>query len=78
MSLNYSNKYQYLQEINCSLILHDCLANLNSSSTSLIALIYIFVFQKNEGVTYLTCYSTQTPILPDGQHVANSLLDVML
>ena len=51
MCLNYSNKHQYLQKINCSYIpvLHDCLANLNSSSTILIALILYFVFQKNEG-----------------------------
>ena len=49
MGLNYSNKYQYLQDINCSYILHNCLANFNSSSTSLIALIlYNFFFKKNE------------------------------
>ena len=78
MGLNYSNEYQYLQEINCSYILHDCLAILNSSSTSFIALILYFCFSKKCGVTFLARCSTQTPPLSDGQHVAKSSLDVML
>ena len=45
MGLNYFNKHQHLQKTNCYYILHDCLANVNSSSTTLIALIYIFGFQ---------------------------------
>ena len=45
MGLNYYNKHHYLQEINSSYILYDCLAILNSSSTILIAFfLYIFVF----------------------------------
>ena len=38
-------KHQYMQGINCSCILHDCLANLNSSSTTLTALITYFLKQ---------------------------------
>ena len=50
MGLNYSNKHQYLHKINCSYILHDCLANFNSLRTILIALIlYFSFFLKNEG-----------------------------
>ena len=75
MGLNYSNIHQYLQEINCSYILHDCLAKLNSSSTVLIALILCFCFSKKRGVTYLTRCSTQTQ---DGQHVAKHSLDIVL
>ena len=49
MGLNNFDKHQYLQEINCSCILHDYLADLNCSSTTLAALItYLFIF-KNEG-----------------------------
>ena len=48
MGLNNFNKDQYVQEINCSCILHDYLANVICSSTTLTALITFF-FQKNEG-----------------------------
>ena len=50
MGLNDSNKHQYLQNINCSYILYDCLAKLNSTSTTLLALIFCFVLPKNEGL----------------------------
>ena len=46
MGLNDSNKHQYLQDINCSYILHAYLSNLNSTSTTLIALILYFLFFK--------------------------------
>ena len=79
MGLNNSNQQQYLQNINCFYILHDCLANFNSSSTILIVLIFFFLFfQKKWGVTYLTRCYTQTLQPPDGQHVAKSSLDVIL
>ena len=78
MGLNYSNKHQYLQHINCSYILHDFLANLSSSSTMFIVLILFFCFSKKLGVTYLTRCSTQTPQPPDSQRVAKSSLDVIL
>ena len=44
MDLNNFDKHQYLQGINCSCILLDFfLANLNSSSTTLTALITYFL-----------------------------------
>ena len=44
MGLNNVDNQQYMQEISCSCILHDYLANLNCSSTTLTALItYIFL-----------------------------------
>ena len=43
MGLNNIDKHQYLQVINCSCILHDYLTNLNSSSTTLTALITFFL-----------------------------------
>ena len=55
MGLNYSYKHQYLQKINCSYILHDCLANFNSSRTILIALIlYFSVFKQMRGNVFNT------------------------
>ena len=42
MDPNYFDKHQYLQVINYSSILHDYLANLNCSSTTLTALITYF------------------------------------
>ena len=47
--MNNFDKDQHLQEINFSCILHDYLANLNCSSTTLTALITKFF--KKRGVT---------------------------
>ena len=48
MGLDNSHKHQYLQGIDCSCILHNYLANLNCSSTTLTALI-IYFFKKMRG-----------------------------
>ena len=49
MGLNYSNKHQLQQEINCTYILHASLAKLNRLSTTLIALISYFFLKKMGG-----------------------------
>ena len=67
MGLIYSSKHQYLHESYSSYMLHDCLANLNSSSTILIALILFIIFFEKWGVTYFTRCSTQTPQPANGQ-----------
>ena len=75
MDLNQSNKHQYLQDINCSYILHYCLADLNSSSITLTALILYFdCFFKRGNVFNTLNYPKATTII-DGQHVAKSSLD---
>ena len=64
MGLNDSNKHRYLQDINCSYILHACLANLNSTSTTLKDLILytcICFFKKMRGNVFNTLQHPNAP-----------------
>ena len=50
MGLYNFDKDRYLQEINCYCILHDYLANLNGSSTTLhVTALITYLFLKNGG-----------------------------
>ena len=45
MSQNNFYKHKYMQGMNCSCILHECLANLNSLSVTLTTLFTFIVFK---------------------------------